>query len=188
MLGFDAGIGYQEVLYEQGVHNTVEDFPFIAAFHYNGLKPFNVSSYRGQVYYKLIRDRRTLNDFKGYVWNATVGHSEYVHPLMALQVTWENVQEEGCVTDTCPVSDLLMSGRFYPFIYPSIHPSIHPSIYLFIYLFIYVKILFILIGSVNFAFVSLFEKKSNLVYLLQVLSFRFTTSFPKATHINIIFK
>ncbi|XP_041359373.1 protein mesh-like [Gigantopelta aegis] len=96
LLGFNIGAGYKKILYKDGDISS-QDYPFIAAFHHYG----STSSDEGKIYYRHIKDQATLSDFTIYVNNATVERPEHFHPVVALQVTWKNVNEEGCNNTIC---------------------------------------------------------------------------------------
>ena len=53
-----------------------------------------------------------LREFKDYVLNSTVDGSVDTDPLLALEVTWENVTEEMCVRNNCNVSLFILMLSF----------------------------------------------------------------------------
>ncbi|XP_041357710.1 sushi domain-containing protein 2-like [Gigantopelta aegis] len=101
LLGFSSETSYRQIHYSAGPDDPTKDVPFVGPFHYHGDKPSDSRSYQGEIFYRLITDRHTLDDFSVYVLNSTVGHHSF-RPAVALQVTWVNVtdalslEDEGC--------------------------------------------------------------------------------------------
>ena len=113
LVGFSEETSYRQIHYSAGSDDPAKDLPFIGPFHYHGDKPPVSRSYQGDVFYRLIADRQTLDDLSVYVLNSTVGHRSF-RPAMALRVTWLNVtdalslEDEGCSAvrgsaNQCPV-------------------------------------------------------------------------------------
>ena len=125
LVGFNNGIGYEDVDFSGSNVAPFIDRPFIAPYHYDAHGLNSLQGYTGHVYYhqfnKTLGNRASvypsLNYLGQYLRSQIVG-SDLFFPTWGLQVTWTNVTSAqatrtgsctGTTGNPCPVRIVLVS-------------------------------------------------------------------------------